>query len=520
MLSTIKDKKRFVVYGGFFLFFFAIFALTPLSVDDTYYKYLGFTTFKELFNFAAGYGNGRVLGNMAGMFFAGHPVACAVVRSAIYTGVFCLIYLLTKTGKEKTDKAILLTELVALFGMNSTLFGRAIAWQSAFFNTIPPLFFALLNLALIKKYGETTEKKWYILPAVCLFSFIGQFFSENSTVYCCALFLMLIIVNGIHFKKPQLPCVLSFVFSVIGAGGMLAFRRFYPLVEREFSSVKAYQGIHIGSVSEIIKSSLRSGQNFSMRMAEFIVLFGILSVEMLVIFSKNNYKSEKLNRLKPLFKFGCVFFSAYGAMRLLHPPMDYPESFFRNVHILILLMAYAFYFVAIVAVCPLIKEKNTRIMFAFSMLFAFGTIAPLLVVSPTVTRALTFLYFFVIIAELLLMREIAEDVSDKKFKNICFSSTCAVAVVATFILTVFVSADFMSKKVDNYCKTQIEQGADEVEVCKLSQSDYYYSSEADSTYRFKFYRNTPGDVKFTEIEMNQWKAKCLEHKAETTEELQ
>lgn len=509
MYSFIKKQKQYIAFGAFFLFLFAAFVLCPLTVDDTYYKYLNMNSFKEIFNFAAGYGNGRVLGNMGGMFFACHTVAGAFVRSLISTGIFALLYYLTKTGKEKTDALILVVELLAFVGMGSTLFGGTFAWQSAFFNTVPPIFLLLLNIAIIKKYQESSKHKAFYLVAVVFFAFIAQFFSENSTLYSCAFFLMVIVANGIHFKKPQLPYVLGLISSIIGAGGMIAVRRFYPLVERAFADVKEYQQIHLNGIYDALKFAFASCLYLMRNMSGFVMLLLILSIEMLLIISKNDFKSEKLNKFKPFLKLFCLIFTAYTIMSRLFSIVDFVPNIFAYVHVVAIWVVYLMYLLVIVATCTLIKNKKTRIAFSFTMLFALGNLVPVLIVSPRVIRLLIYTYFFVMISELILLREIAEYIPLKYLKKFCTVAVVLVVIISSYIVTIYGNCLFMKKNLVKICREEIANGADEIEVCGLTDIDYFHAVGLDDTYMYELYRDKPGDVKFKEITPKEWEDKII-----------
>ena len=88
----IKSKKRLV---GFYALFFVLFALvmysSPHTVDDAYYDYLNITNLHKMIHFSAGYGNGRVLGNLLAivlcksqLFFCNFQ-KCVCVRYGIFS---------------------------------------------------------------------------------------------------------------------------------------------------------------------------------------------------------------------------------------------------------------------------------------------------------------------------------------------------------------------------------------------------------------------------------------------------
>lgn len=504
MYSFVKKQKHFIAFGALFIFLFAAFVLSPLTVDDTYYKYLNMGSFKEIFNFAAGYGNGRVLGNMGGIFFARFPLAGAFVRSLISTGILALIYNLTKTGKEKTDTAILLVELLTFVCVNATFFGDTFAWQSAFFNAVPPLFLLFLNIAIIKKYHQSSKHKVPMLLLIAVFAFMAQFFSENSTINSCIFYLLIIITNGVHLKKSQSPYVVGLISSVIGAVAMVAVRRYYPLVERDFMPVKEYQGINIGGFFGTADYVLERCRQIATELNGFLVLFLILSIEMFVILSKNDFKSQKLNKFKPVLKFFCLFINAHAIVKPFMQAEGFPTPAVEHIHSVAVTIAYIMYAFAIVATCALIKNKKAKFAFIFAMLFAFCNLIPVTVVSPWAIRLLIYTYFFVMISELILLREIAEYIPLKHMKKLCATALCVVLVVSAYILTIYGNCFAMQRSLEKVCRYQIADGASEIKVCKISELEYFHAYPINDTYKYEFYRNKPGDVKFKTIESDEF----------------
>ncbi len=508
MVLSIIRKKHFWVIATFFCFFFAVFVLSPLTIDDTYYAFLNLKGFKEIFNFAAGYGNGRVLGNMLGIAFATHPIFSALIRSSVLSMIVYIIYRLMKVDDNSTNMMIIAVITLTIVGTNHEMFGKSLSWQSAFFNTIPSVLLMLLNLLILKSYNESKHKA-VLLVCLSLSAFSGQFFSENSTVYNIVLTFFILVIS-LFMKKSNIAYWLNFVFSFVGGLGMLLCRMYYPLVNRDLISVKAYQQIHLGSVGEIISSCLYNGETCVTHLFKFFVLFAILSVEIIVLLSKKDFKIKSFNKFKPWVLAFAVIFPLYGILRQLFYPELYFEGMFRFIHLGLLVLFFLMYLVAIVSVYFLIENKQRRFLYAFFIAFALCTIVPLLVVEPLEIRTLTYAYFFVLLGELVVLPEVIECVPKKITENVRRIISVITVVTGIYILTVFTSATVMSRNIDQYCKAQMEQGAKEISVCALSNTKYYHYINPDVTYKFKYYYKEPGDIEFKDMDPYEWRMTCWE----------
>lgn len=135
-----KSKKRLV---GFYALFFLLFALvmyfSPHTVDDAYYDYLNITNLHNMIHFSAGYGNGRVLGNLLAVVLCKSQLFSAIFRSA---SVCAMVYFLVRLVDDKKGHTELLTASITVLtvGVDGLFFGEVYSWISGFSNYIPPMF--------------------------------------------------------------------------------------------------------------------------------------------------------------------------------------------------------------------------------------------------------------------------------------------------------------------------------------------------------------------------------------------
>lgn len=100
---TINKKRLILFYVLFFVLFAAVMYFSPHTVDDAYYDYLNLTSPYKILHFAAGYGNGRVLGNLLAVILCKSQLFAAVFRSASVCGLVYFIVRLVNGKKGHNE---------------------------------------------------------------------------------------------------------------------------------------------------------------------------------------------------------------------------------------------------------------------------------------------------------------------------------------------------------------------------------------------------------------------------------
>ena len=74
--EAIKEKDFFpwILFVCTFLFFAFLTWCAPYSSDDLEFRYLGFSTAKEYWEYALGYGNGRLFGNLCSIILSNSKI--------------------------------------------------------------------------------------------------------------------------------------------------------------------------------------------------------------------------------------------------------------------------------------------------------------------------------------------------------------------------------------------------------------------------------------------------------------
>lgn len=272
--NEIKTKNKFLIfqilqnytviyYILFFLAFALIMALCPYSADDVYYRYLDFDNWYKILHFAAGYGNGRVLGNLLGFILSNSPFLASVVRSLTVT---LIVYFISKLFCEE-KKDFLRTTLFAGFLFLSVaplIFGEVYSWISGFSNYTPPILGTLICLYCIKTYDSNnsvnirnTKHKYNIYNLIKIFIVIlagsaTQLFCENATLNSCVLAFSIFIICAIEKNQKRIISFIYLASSGLGAAIMVYARLFIKDKDGIYDTVN--YSAKINNLEEIISN--------------------------------------------------------------------------------------------------------------------------------------------------------------------------------------------------------------------------------------------------------------------------
>lgn len=490
------SKNRLLFYISFFSLCAILMYLIPYSVDDTYYAYIGYQGLKESLIFSANYGNGRVLGNLFGLLLAQSRLVRAVVIATVMT---LLVALLNKVFvRQKSAGSIpVITAGLLILGMPDSFFGNFFSWSSAFANYILPFFLALICLLIINNYDLG---KGYIksLSLIIIFAlgFCSQLFSENSTLYNIVIPFALLMTFCIMHINKKTPCFVWLISALSGAGAMIAVRLNSNDTEK-FHDVKAYQGIHLGSLEDLISNTVFNTEEIMPEISKCFILYMLLSAVLLMSKKVGSFKTGKIESFTKAILISYPVFSLFCAVSAEKENYYYSlAGDLLNIIQLIFLFIYIFS----VLYFALNLEKEKRIVVVALIAFAFFTLAPFIAVSPIAPRCTVYWYFSIVAVILTLLPSVLKRLGRKKAYSIGKALTCSVGCISVILLVIFANTYITDCKLDKYCTDTINSGNNQLIICKASKTDYYRGDGL--TYRY--YKNEPGDVEFVKIDTDEW----------------
>lgn len=497
----IKSKKRLV---GFYALFFVLFALvmyfSPHTVDDAYYDYLNITNLHKMIHFSAGYGNGRVLGNLLAIVLCKSQLFSAIFRSA---SVCAMVYFLVRLVDDKKWHTELLTASVTVLtvGVDGLLFGEVYSWISGFSNYIPPIVLTLICLCLIKeRSNKNSALPVRILTVVEILAFgsSAQLFTESSTLN--AVLLSVIVLAYCIFKKKD---KLLYAFTYLCASGigtlvMLYARKFVHDKDGIYETVN--YSSKIDSLSTMLLNIRDIYSKFVCWLPKYYLLYIALSAVLLVLIYNGNNVLSKGTRA-----FVTASLCAYPAYSVLASVMhngDFANSKMKYLYMIFTTLLFGLYIVALF-VCGSLLNKKKRLAFYFLVAFALFTSAYFAVLNPVNPRCIFYSYIVFVVAFCLVLDEALSCV--KINKKIVFKALNAVVVgIFAFLIPLYANITVMNNQVNEYIDYQIEQGKKSVYICVLTNTDYFHHSYAVDRLGYDHYRKVPKDVEFVIIAQNSW----------------
>ena len=216
-------------------FWAIIFYFSPMTEDDNYFWSLRILGFRETLDFALGYGNGRLLGNMGIFYLVEHKALRVAVKALVMSAVCLLLPRLCGKGSKALYPAAFL--LICL--ISPQLFSQVYTWTSGFQNYVPPV---LLQLAVLWLLFALSEKHSLapVLPAFVI-GIAMQLYVEHSSIISILMALCLVLY-ALKARRSLLPGALAWLMGA--AAGMALML----LIPKMAGSVMVDMSTHKGTV--------------------------------------------------------------------------------------------------------------------------------------------------------------------------------------------------------------------------------------------------------------------------------
>ena len=487
MNTKIKNNYWFFLF--FFIVFTAILFFAPHTVDDNYYDYLNLKDFGDILKFSAGYGNGRVLGNMLAVYLCKSRIAAVVVRALSITGV---LYLIPKLIENEVRSITLLCTSLLLIGIGPLAFGEVYSWISAFSNYLPPVVCVLICVIEIRNGMDNSRPDLLKCIIIFILGYAGQLFTENSTVNNFVISFIIIVFFIVKKRNLKLP-IIFFASTSLGSVTLLALRLFCH-DERGLYSTADY-GVKFGSVIRFFLDCLNNYIKFSKWTSQWIVLFVFLQIEIFMILKYSKTEKNIFSKAK-FWILGCT---------LLHLLLLIINIFVSNIPLkAAILVTFTLYLLCLILLSGYM-DKKIKFVYLFTLILSIFTATYLLVLNPLNPRILFYTYIILTCLVLVLLPYTIEKFSEKIMKMFSIVSKVILCAFSIAIFIIHIDIYKTNIKVNDFVDLQIKSGEDKVCVCPISETGYFHDSFTRARLGYTYYKNEPFDVEFIDVDTDEWK---------------
>lgn len=353
-------------------------------------------SFRSAWDFSLNYGNGRLLGNLIGVYFSSHfAYAGFIVAVALTCMVFLLNHLLFDNDLYSVFPVALLIALPS-----TGIVKECYHLFTGFCNYVIPIVLLVLSLCCMKALnGVTGLKKLFLLSTAAICSFCLCLFSENTTILALVTFFALLCCSFARLKCSFFPSCVCFISSLLGSLVMFLI----PIITQTGEKMDEYRSIASG-VSGIIRQCVISFCQFADIFNHIYVILFLFSFAMLVLCVGQSYGSSYLKNLQITVYLVYPFFCM--AMNTLDS-----HSLAADMTIVKLIdgAVLLFYAVNVLVTIIHIKERKFRMTCLLMAALTLFSVAPLMVVSITGHRTYYTTYIYMIVFSVVIIRSALPD---------------------------------------------------------------------------------------------------------------
>lgn len=484
-MANREKQFRFVLFAGIFAFYAFVMWCAPYSSDDLEFAYLGFPTIGEHIRFALYYGNGRFLGNLCAIALSNSKLLCVLVKAFVLSSAI----MLAPVVLGLKDRSSFFLSFLLVTAMAPAVLGEAVIWTSGFGNYVPPIWLSLLIVLMIRHYQRAAAPaKALIWLAVPVLGTASQLFIEHSSGVN-GLLAFCFFVYYLH-RKEKAKAALSGLWllsTAVGLGLMLLIPKIFY---RAGNRVETYRYSHVQSIATIIIACVKNAVhllNYYFGACEIPLCFGAI----VTVLKTRHKRAEKANRIL----LGLVAVAAvYLGFGMILSADRYLGKAAMVQHILAggsVLLPFGVWVLA-----SLKLEGDLRRSQLFLLAFAFISMAPLLVVTPTPPRVILQSYVFIILAALQCFDLSGLGHNKQGLALLMTASLC----VSILLGSVFFSIRGMVSARDAHIAREVAAGATKIEVFIIP---YQYTTW-DHLWSFGYPYENGGQLLFDDVDFHTW----------------
>ena len=356
---------RLCIAAGLFLGFVGMYAFTVPELDMFQFA-KDYGASASLWSEAFRYGNGRLLGNVTGFFFARHYAWAFLCMAVCMTVIVLLLNRIAFGGSLKT---VFLLALVLAFP-SAKMVQDVYGVFAAFANYVLPVLLFLVNVRLLQM--PSGQPKPAVRAMCCAALFVSSaaacLFSENTTAVLCAFAVLLFVYAVKQNHSVSLHAVIHLLGTVLGSACMLLL----PKLSGTAGALDDYRETVFGSglvstVKAVFGGVLRT--------------CGVTSTFALTVLLLSAAFLLRLRDAKatPTVRFTRAVLALYPLLSLLFALSDMTVVFSRAVQVLQLVPSVLYAVSLIIAVRQ--AEKAERLQHIGMGLLLLSSVVPMLFVS-------------------------------------------------------------------------------------------------------------------------------------------
>lgn len=353
-------------------------------------------SFRSVWDFSLHYGNGRLLGNLIGVYFSSHfAYAGFIVATVLTFMVFLLNYLLFNHDLYTVFPVALLIAIPS-----TGIVTECYHLFTGFCNYVTPMMFLELSLCCMKGLsGATGLRKLFLLSAAAICGFSLCLFSENTTILALATFFALLCGSFARLKSAFFPSLLCFISSLLGSLVMFLI----PVMTQTGEKMDSYRSIASG-VFGIIRQCVISFCQFADIFNHIYVVLFLFSFAMLMLCIRQDYGSTHLKNLQ------ITVYSVYPFFCMAMNTLD-SHSLAASLTIIKLIdgAVLIFYAVNVLVTIIHIKERSFRKTCLLMAALTLISVAPLMVVNITGHRTYYTTYIYMVVFSVVIIRSALPD---------------------------------------------------------------------------------------------------------------
>ena len=463
-------------YGLLFLFLALVCMNAPLISDDFEFADLALTSPRDLLSYVLYYGNGRLMGNLTGVFLVNFPVLCAIFKAATFCGIIYLLpRVITTPWKNRTFMVALVSFVV--LGANPDIMGQIFTWTSGWANFVPPILIGLFCFYVIRSQSHFSFK---VASVILVLGFMGQLYVEHATALQILAAICLLLYYRKQGCKPKVSYTLCWLAAgICGAAIMFAIPKIFYL---EVNRTTGYRTFHIIDFVSYVSSA---------------VLFVLSTLEqctaLLAVFSLFGFLVNK--KKSPVTILKKAIYLVVPTFLFIYPHL----KFFSSIVTLAKHGSFLVYIAVLLVDVLLIKDKQKKLPIFWLCTMAVIATAPFLVITPFGERCMYLSYILLCIAALSGV-EYALETTPVHTKLLQFAFHGATAVTCIILAVSLVKIHHYDRIRDAHIRQQIADGQSKVVVFHLP-TRYAFNTYLLDRY---YYNQQPGDVSFEAVDLNTW----------------
>lgn len=451
-MNEIKKKKSILLieYIAVFLLFLIMYFFVLPQLDVFFFARGTDGSIADTINYSLGYGNGRLLGNIIGVFFSYHFKFASLIIALFLTLLVVLINHIIADSRTYTVFPI----AVLIMFPSADLIRDCYNFFPAFCNYVIPLVCMLFAYIIKTKIIKTESIKKSIkavLYAVMFLLLAGScLFSENTTIVIACAVLLIGINNYIQNKKIALADVISFVAVALGSLAILLI----PKIAGTAYKMSGYRSTvtGLGGFGKMIKCIFGGLSNFSSVFSHCIFLLILMSFAFWLVIKAQKKGKKTLNDIClsviMFYPVACVAIQAVDST----VEIDWLE--------LVNLGITAVYALAILYTVVMIENPKIRRASIMACVLILSSVAPMMIVNVRGARTFYSTFILCLVFAIRLIKQFMPPVlKDKLLKiknNISTASACTAAVLSVllFMQSVYnydcyvMRSDYLAQRID------------------------------------------------------------------------